>query len=135
MTQLSNAEIIIIGGGAVGCGVAYALARAGKTNILLLERAKDVGQVTTAQGAAGFVNGAGEIDLAKPGIVVRGRSVEERFSPVHAGLTPERVCNVQLIGPLDASIGKCAQSFAIGRVQSLGRQRENGVAPRIAPEA
>jgi glycine/D-amino acid oxidase-like deaminating enzyme len=51
MAQLSNAEIIIIGGGAVGCGVAYALAQAGKTDILLLERAEDLGQATTSQGA------------------------------------------------------------------------------------
>ena len=51
MTKLENAEFIIIGGGAVGCGVAYALARMGKTDILLLDRAEDVGQVTTAQGA------------------------------------------------------------------------------------
>lgn len=46
-----EAEFVIIGGGAVGCGVAYSLAKAGKTDILLIERADDVGQVTTAQGA------------------------------------------------------------------------------------
>ena len=51
MNQLPNSEIIIIGGGAIGCGVAYALAKAGKTDILLIERADDVGQVTTSQGA------------------------------------------------------------------------------------
>src|SRR5437867_8927748 len=51
MTQLPTCEFIIIGGGAVGCGVAYALAKAGKTDTLLLDRAEDVGQVTTAQGA------------------------------------------------------------------------------------
>src|SRR5881396_2848974 len=51
MTQLSNTEIVIVGGGAVGCGVAYALAKAGKTDILLLERGEDVGQATTSQGA------------------------------------------------------------------------------------
>jgi glycine/D-amino acid oxidase-like deaminating enzyme len=49
--MIPNAEIIIIGGGAVGCGVAYALARAGKTDALLLERGADVGQATTSQGA------------------------------------------------------------------------------------
>ena len=48
---LHDSEIIIIGGGAVGCGVAYALAKAGKSDILLLERAGDLGQVTTSQGA------------------------------------------------------------------------------------
>lgn len=48
---MRDAEIIIIGGGAIGCGVAYALAKAGKTDILLIERAGDVGQITTSQGA------------------------------------------------------------------------------------
>src|SRR5688572_14383506 len=51
MKHLPSAEIIIIGGGAIGCGVAYALAKAGKTDLLLLDRAEDVGQVTTSQGA------------------------------------------------------------------------------------
>src|SRR5438876_8657438 len=51
MISLPNAEFIIIGGGAVGCGVAYALAKAGKTDVLLLERGTALGQVTTAEGA------------------------------------------------------------------------------------
>src|SRR5690242_13266285 len=51
MQPLNNAEIIIIVGGAVGCGVAYALSEAGKTDILLLERADQLGQMTTSQGA------------------------------------------------------------------------------------
>ena len=51
MSILAESEIVIIGGGAIGCGVAYSLAQAGKTDILLVERASDVGQVTTAQGA------------------------------------------------------------------------------------
>jgi glycine/D-amino acid oxidase-like deaminating enzyme len=50
-TQISDAEYIIIGGGAVGCGIAYALLQAGKTDVLLVERAPDVAQVTSAQGA------------------------------------------------------------------------------------
>ncbi len=49
--SLPDAEFVVIGGGAIGCGVAYALASAGKTDILLVERADDVGQVTTSQGA------------------------------------------------------------------------------------
>src|SRR6266498_1359952 len=51
INHLTSAETIIIGGGAIGCGAAYALARAGKTDVLLVERTEDVGQVTTAQGA------------------------------------------------------------------------------------
>ncbi len=51
MNHLPSAEFVLIGGGAVGLGCGYALAKAGKTDILLLERAEDVGQVTTSQGA------------------------------------------------------------------------------------
>jgi glycine/D-amino acid oxidase-like deaminating enzyme len=51
MSDLADAEFVIVGGGAIGCGVAYALSAAGKTGILLVERAQDVAQVTTSQGA------------------------------------------------------------------------------------
>ena len=54
MTDTSHAEIVIIGGGAVGCGVAYSLAQAGKTDVLLLEKQPTVAAVTTSQ-AAGLV--------------------------------------------------------------------------------
>jgi len=50
-TLLGRAQYVIVGGGAVGCGVAYSLAEAGCKDILLLERADDLGQVTTSQGA------------------------------------------------------------------------------------
>jgi glycine/D-amino acid oxidase-like deaminating enzyme len=36
MNSITDAEIIIVGGGAIGCGVAYALAQAGKTDILFV---------------------------------------------------------------------------------------------------
>ncbi|MCI0335718.1 MAG: FAD-binding oxidoreductase [Planctomycetes bacterium] len=49
-----SAEFVIIGGGAVGCAVAYSLAKAGKTDVLLLEKEANVAGATTAQ-AAGLV--------------------------------------------------------------------------------
>jgi glycine/D-amino acid oxidase-like deaminating enzyme len=55
VTSISqHAEIVIIGGGAVGCAVAYSLANAGKTDLLLLEKEPTVAAVTTPQ-AAGLV--------------------------------------------------------------------------------
>src|SRR5687768_18303138 len=51
MSPVSDTEFVIIGAGAVGCGVAHALAEAGKTDVLVLERAEDVAQATTSQGA------------------------------------------------------------------------------------
>lgn len=49
-----QAEIVVIGGGAVGCAVAYSLAKAGKKDILLVEKEPTVAAVTTPQ-AAGLV--------------------------------------------------------------------------------
>ena len=49
-----HAEIVVIGGGAVGCAVAYSLAKAGKTDVLLVEKEPTVAAVTTPQ-AAGLV--------------------------------------------------------------------------------
>ena len=49
-----RAEIVIVGGGAVGCGAAYSLAEAGKTDILLLEKEPGVCAATSSQ-AAGLV--------------------------------------------------------------------------------
>jgi glycine/D-amino acid oxidase-like deaminating enzyme len=41
----------MVGSGAVGLGCAYALAKAGRPDILVLERADEAGAVTTSQGA------------------------------------------------------------------------------------
>ena len=34
-----SAELVIIGGGAIGCSIAYHLARLGKRDVLLIEKA------------------------------------------------------------------------------------------------
>ena len=47
-------RIVVIGGGAVGCGVAFQLAEAGITDVLVLEREPQLCAVTSAQ-AAGLV--------------------------------------------------------------------------------
>ena len=54
MSDTHRAEIVVIGGGAVGCGVTYSLAQSGQTDLLLLEREPTIAAVTTPQ-AAGLV--------------------------------------------------------------------------------
>jgi glycine/D-amino acid oxidase-like deaminating enzyme len=49
-----KAEIVVIGGGAVGCGAAYSLAMAGKRDVLLVEKEPHLAAATTPQ-AAGLV--------------------------------------------------------------------------------
>ena len=54
MTHIETAGIVIVGGGAVGCGVAHSLAIAGYDDILLIEKEPTLAAVTTSQ-AAGLV--------------------------------------------------------------------------------
>ena len=53
MTRPSDAEVLIVGGGAVGCAVAYFLARGGQRDVALLEK-DELASGTTSQ-AAGLV--------------------------------------------------------------------------------
>ena len=52
--QPKSANIIIIGGGAVGCGVVYSLVKAGVEDVLLLEKEPTMAAATSGQ-AAGLV--------------------------------------------------------------------------------
>ena len=54
MDMLGDAEIVVIGGGGVGCGVVHSLCQAGKTDVLLLEKNDALASETTSQ-AAGLV--------------------------------------------------------------------------------
>ena len=54
MTPPQRARTVIIGGGAVGCAVAYSLAEAGRKDILVLEKEESLATQTTSQ-AAGLV--------------------------------------------------------------------------------
>lgn len=51
MNDLPEAEFVVIGAGAIGCGVAYSLATAGRRDVLVVEREAEVASVTSAQGA------------------------------------------------------------------------------------
>jgi NADPH-dependent 2,4-dienoyl-CoA reductase/sulfur reductase-like enzyme len=45
-SELRSAEIVVVGGGAIGCAVAYSLANAGKTNVIVLEKEPSLSSVT-----------------------------------------------------------------------------------------
>jgi glycine/D-amino acid oxidase-like deaminating enzyme len=54
MADFGDAEIVIVGGGAIGCAIAYRLAEAGRRDVLLIEKEPALASATTAQ-AAGLV--------------------------------------------------------------------------------
>ncbi|HEX5795950.1 MAG TPA: FAD-dependent oxidoreductase [Geminicoccaceae bacterium] len=54
MAELRDTEIVVVGGGAIGCAVAYRLTEAGKHDVLVVEKEAALASVTTAQ-AAGLV--------------------------------------------------------------------------------
>src|SRR5262249_48169054 len=53
MAQPKTASVVIIGGGVVGCSIAYHLARRGQRDVVVLER-ETVGSGTTSKAAGGI---------------------------------------------------------------------------------
>src|SRR5262245_58011639 len=53
MAQPRTASVVIIGGGVVGCSIAYHLARRGQRDVVVLER-ETVGSGTTSKAAGGI---------------------------------------------------------------------------------
>jgi glycine/D-amino acid oxidase-like deaminating enzyme len=123
-----SADVVIVGGGAVGCSAAYHLATAGAGDVLLLERAAAVGTGSTGACAGGFrfqfssrinvelslesvpmIVGFTErhglpLDVVRDGylFLIRDRDVRERFA---AALAMQRGLGVeaQLLTPEEAA--------------------------------
>ena len=51
MQTIKDSKIIILGGGGIGCGIAYRLCQAGIIEVLLLEKNNALATETTSQGA------------------------------------------------------------------------------------
>jgi glycine/D-amino acid oxidase-like deaminating enzyme len=107
MGELGDAEFVIVGGGAIGCAVAYRLAEAGVTDVLLLEKNPALASATTAQ-AAGLVgqvrSSADRIRLAMDSVATFTRLQRQ------GGATP----NWRPVGSLRIALSD-------GRVEEFGR--------------
>ncbi|MBI4605738.1 MAG: FAD-binding oxidoreductase [Planctomycetes bacterium] len=129
-TDLPGAEIVIVGGGAVGCGAAYALARAGKRDIVLVEREDDLARITTSQGA-GL---AGQVRSSVERVRLAMRSVEtfrelERDPVARPGWrpvgslriaeTPERVEDLDRLQGVCAEAGLEVERIGLGEAARL----------------
>jgi glycine/D-amino acid oxidase-like deaminating enzyme len=83
--EIGDAEIVIVGGGAIGCAIAFRLAEAGKTDVLLVEKNPSLASATTAQ-AAGLV---GQVRSSEDRVRLAMDSVATfRRLQQHTGATP-----------------------------------------------
>lgn len=79
-----KSRIVIVGAGAVGCGIAYMLAKNGFRNLTVLEREDDVAKVTSSQGAGlcGQVRGSVErVRLAMKSVEVFRELQKDSVAP------------------------------------------------------
>ena len=109
MGELGDAEIVIVGGGAIGCAIAYRLAEAGVSDVLLLEKNPALASATTAQ-AAGLVgqvrSSADRVRLAMDSVATFSRLQQQ------GGATP----NWRQVGSLRIALSDA-------RVEEFGRLR------------
>ncbi len=81
--RLPNAALVIIGGGVIGCAIAYHLAKAGFRDVLLIERG-DPGGGTTAQSAGLIGQVRGSVEYTR----LTMRSIEAFETLIAEGYDP-----------------------------------------------
>ena len=117
MGEIGDAEVVIVGGGAIGCAVAYRLAEAGVSDVLLVEKNPALAAGTTAQ-AAGLV---GQVRSAPERVRLAMDSVAT-FSRLqgHDGATPNwRQVGSLRIALTDARVDEFHRLRATARAAGL----------------
>jgi glycine/D-amino acid oxidase-like deaminating enzyme len=115
VAALRDAEVTIVGGGAIGCAVAYCLARAGYADIQILER-DELGEATSGQaaGLVGQVRSSQErTRLAMASVAMYSRIEQETGYPadwrqtgsIRIAMTGERVQEFRMMAGVAAAAG------------------------------
>lgn len=105
-----HAEIVVAGGGAVGLGVAFGLAEAGRRDLLVLEREASLGRAMTSQGVGLCFQLGADVDRTR--LAMRSMEV---FSRLDCGLRrvgslrlargPERAVEVEVLEKVAGDTG------------------------------
>ena len=80
-----SADVVIAGGGCMGCSVAWHLAQRGITNVVLLEREAQLGTGSTGRNAGGFrhqFSNSANIELSIESIELMSRFEEVVGTPI-----------------------------------------------------
>lgn len=126
---LRDAEITIVGGGAVGCAVAYALARAGYPDIQVVERDELAGATSgQAAGLVGQVRATTErCRLAMASVATYSRIEEEtghtadwrQTGSVRIAMTSDRAAEFRALGAVARSAGLEVEFLTPARLAEL----------------
>ena len=126
---LRDAEVTIIGGGAIGCAVAYTLAAAGYRDVQVVERGEICGATSAqAAGLVGQVRSTAErCRLAMASVRVYSRLADETGYPadwrqtgsVRIALTAERAAEFRRFADVAASCGLEVEILSPARLAQL----------------
>ena len=129
MAELRDAEVTIVGGGAIGCAVAYCLARAGYRDVQILEHG-ELAAATSGQaaGLVGQVRSSQErTRLAMASVAMYSRIEQETGYPadwrqtgsIRIAMTGERVQEFRMMAGVAAAAGLDVEFLAPGQLAGL----------------
>jgi glycine/D-amino acid oxidase-like deaminating enzyme len=129
VAELRDAQVTIVGGGAIGCAVAYCLARAGYPDIQILDRGELAG--ATSSQAAGLVgqvrSSLARTRLAMATVAMYSRIEQEtgytadwrQTGSIRVAMTGERVLEFGAMADVAAAAGLDVEFLDSGRLAEL----------------
>jgi glycine/D-amino acid oxidase-like deaminating enzyme len=129
VAEVRDAEVTIVGGGAIGCAVAYCLARAGYPDIQILERG-ELAAATSGQaaGLVGQVRSSRErTRLAMASVAMYSKIEQEtgytadwrQTGSIRIAMTRERVAEFRMMAGVAAAAGLDVEFIEPGRLAEL----------------
>jgi L-2-hydroxyglutarate oxidase LhgO len=137
---MERVGVVVVGGGAVGCAVAYELACAGMSDVFLLERQPSVGEVQSGRNSgvihAGIYYTTGSLKAA---LCVEGNQAMFEFCRAH-GVAVDRVGKLVVAATDDELLAlevvfRQAQANGVQGVRMLTRSEVNAYEPNVDVEA
>ena len=129
MAEVRDAEVTIVGGGAIGCAVAYCMVRAGYPDIQILERG-ELAAATSGQaaGLVGQVRGSQErTRLAMASVAMYSKIEQEtgytadwrQTGSIRIAMTRERDAEFRMMAGVAAAAGLDVEFLEPGRLAEL----------------
>jgi len=129
LERAQDSAVTVVGGGIIGCALAYTLAQAGYRDIQVLERSQICGETSSrAAGLVGQVRTSVERTKIAMASVAMFQNLEERTGvtpdwvqsgSLRLALTPERVAEFDQMTQVAAEAGLEVQRLSVGEVGEM----------------